>query len=328
MSDIPASEPIDHVAGQPDVTAWRRAARHHQSQWREDHGWPPGVQRKSVQQGGGFRSIGSRVDEAFARTQGVNFISNAAERAAAYRIAHPEPHQTLDETRLFCDLLSSMPMCFNLFGAMWEDSDLATAVSHRWFPELCPPDSRVQVRFEWSPGRSDDRWLGDRTAFDAVLHIHNGESTNLIGIETKYHEYATVEPVVRRRRGTERRRVPKHRYLELAEAARLFPEPDWIERIWGHDVEQVWRDHLLALACQQAPDVDKVLYLLVAPRANPTWSRLALKYGDMLAEDARHTFQYRAVDDLLDEAADLLPDVEFFRNRYLEVSIASRHTFR
>ena len=321
MSDLPANETIDHVAGQPDVTAWRRAARRHQSRWREDHGWPPGVQRRSPQQGGGFRPIGSRVDEDFAREFGVNFISDAARRAAQHRIGHPERHQTLDETRLFCDLLSSMPMCFNLFGAMWDDPDLAAAVAHRWFPELCPPDSRVQVGFEWSPGRGDDRWLGDRTAFDAVLHVGIGESTNVIGIETKYHEYAAAEPVVRRRRGVEQRREAKERYLDVTEAAGLFQYSDWLEGVWGHDVEQVWRDHLLALACQQSAETDEALYVLVAPRANPAWSRLGRKYDDMLADGARHSFQYRSVDELLDSAADLLPDVEDFRDRYLNFTV-------
>ena len=116
------------------------------------------------------------------------------------------------------------------------------------------------------------------------------------------------------------------RYLEVTESAGLFADRDWLERIWGHDVEQVWRDHLLALACQQSAEADEVLYVLVAPRANPAWSRLGRKYDDMLAESARHTFRYRAIEDLLDEAADLLPDVDVFHDRYLAVALEDQPT--
>ena len=322
MTDVPTSETIDRVPGQPDVTAWRRAARRHQSRWREDNGWPAGRQRRSKKQGGGFRPIGSRVDECFAREHRVNFISDAARRAVAHRLAHPQPHQTLDERRLFCDLLSSMPMCFNLFGPLWADDALAAAVAHRWFPEVCPPAAHVEVRFEWSPGRADDRWLGDRTAFDVALFVRAGGSTTLIGIETKYHEFALAEPVMIRRRGVERQRVPRLRYLEVTEAAGLFTEGDWLDEMWGTDVEQVWRDHLLAHAWARASSADaRAVYVLVAPAANPAWSRLAGKYEGMLADSVRPSFQYRSVDNLLDATADLLPDAAAFRERYLAVEL-------
>lgn len=108
--------------------------------------------------------------------------------------------------------------------------------------------------------------LGDRTAFDAAFLIREGGSTTLIGIETKYHEYAAVVPVLRLRRGVEERREPKDRYLEVTKAAGLFLDADWIDRVWGHDVEQVWRDHLLAHAWSQASKVtSEALYVVVAP---------------------------------------------------------------
>lgn len=325
MSDAPTSEPTDRVPGQPDVTAWRQAARRHQSEWRELHGWPAGLQRRSKQQGGGFRPIGSRVEEDYARRTGVNFVSDAVRAAVAARLdpANRERHETLDDLRLFCDLLSSMPMCFNLFGALWADPELARAVVHRWFPGLCPPGADVEVRFEWSPGRSDERWLGDKTAFDVALLVRNGDLTTLIGIETKYHEYPVVEPIVVRKRGVERTRVPRSRYLEVTAAGELFTGDSWLERVWGSDVEQVWRDHLLAHAWQQQRGaVDRAAYVLVAPAANPAWSPLVERYREMLTDSGRATFLYRTVDDLLSSAADLHPDAGALQRRYLDVEVA------
>lgn len=321
MSEIRETEAIDHVPGQPGVTAWRQAARRHQSRWREAHDWPAGQQRRSKEQGGGSRLIGSRVDEAFARERGVNFLNDATRRAVAHRLATRQMHETLDEKRLQADLLSSMPMCFNLFGPLWDDPDLAAAVVHRWFPDLCPPNATVAVGFEWSPGRSDPVWLADRTAFDAVLHIRVGTSMRLIGIETKYHEYPLVEPVVTRRRGIERNRVPRQRYIDVTAHANLFAGSEWMQQVWGTSVEQVWRDHLLALACQQqSAEITEARYVLIAPAGNPAWGALAASYAQMLTAGTRRTFEYRSLEALIDIADDLLPHATAFRARYLALS--------
>ncbi|MCU1360984.1 MAG: hypothetical protein JWN99_2273 [Ilumatobacteraceae bacterium] len=314
-------ERIDHVPGQPEATRWRRAARQRQSDWREAHGWPAGVQRVSERMGGGTRPLGSRLDAGLAAQHDWNFISDAARSAVADRIAKPQPHQTLDTTRLYSDLLSSMPMCFNLFGPLWADPDLATIVVHRWFPELCPPDARVTVGFEWSPGRADEKWLGDRTAFDAVLHVSAGVS-RLIGVETKYHEYPIIEPTSRRRDGVKVPRVPRNRYIDLTERAELFATPHWLEQIWGTELEQIWRDHMLAIACRHAsPDIADVRYVLVAPEGNPPWATLAAKYSNLLAPAMRKTFEYRSLEVLLDSAADVLPGADVFRSRYLDIGL-------
>ena len=313
MDHVPQPpERIDHIAGQAAATAWRRAARQHQADWREDHGWPAGTQRVSKQKGGGTRPLGSRVDTDFALEHGVNFLNDATRRAVVDRIANPQLHQTFDSTRLYGDLLSSMPMCFNLLGPLWDDPELAAAVTHRWFPDLCPSDARVSVGFEWSPGRSDPKWLGDRTAFDAVLDIELDGERRLVGIETKYHEYPITEAAGR---------LPRQRYLEVTERADLFEEMEWLDTVWGTDLEQVWRDHLLALACQQeAADIIAVRYVLLAPAMNPPWALLAERYTKLLKPEARATFEYVNLDALLDTAADLLPHAAEFQSRYLDVN--------
>jgi len=232
----------------------------------------------------------------------------------ADRIANSQLHQTFDSTRLHGDLLSSMPMCFNLFGPLWDDPELATAVTHRWFPDLCPVDAQVGVGFEWSPGRSDPKWLGDRTAFDAVLNIELDGERRLVGIETKYHEYPITEPVGR---------SPRQRYLDVTEQAGLFEGTEWLDKVWATDLEQIWRDHLLALACQQeSADITAVRYVLVAPALNPPWALLAERYTGLLKPDARTTFEYVSLEALLAAASDLLPHSSEFRSRYLDVEVA------
>ena len=69
--------------------------------------------------------------------------------------------------RLFEDMLSSQPLCFNLFGELACDLGLATKV----FGVLTKRRGlRVTgVDFEWSPGRGDARFTHDGSAFDVFV---------------------------------------------------------------------------------------------------------------------------------------------------------------
>ncbi len=311
MPDVPDREATDVVPGHPDATAWRRAARRHQHRWRTSNGWPAGTQALRPPKEG-TRLIGSRINSDFAKWTAANFLTDDAREAVANRVAHPEKSQTIDLERLRCDLLSSMPMCFNLFGPLWRRPDLASAVVNRWFPDLCPPGASVTVKFEWSPGRGDPSWLGDRTAFDVALCINDDDEQRLIGIETKYHEFPKAPS----------RSRSNPRYQEVTSRAGLFLDPTEIAIVAESELEQLWRDHLLVLACQQhdaGPSV--VRYVLAAPAANPSWQPLAATYRNLLSPSTKPTFEYRSLESLLTEAADLLPHSSEFRARYLDVDM-------
>jgi hypothetical protein len=110
----------DSVSRRPDVTEFKRRARWQQAWWREQHGLPIGSHRPP---GSTSRTLnGSRVDLDYARESRCNFLSPAIQRAVEDRLAHPQLHQTLNEDRLWSDLLSSMPLCFNLFGDLHGDT--------------------------------------------------------------------------------------------------------------------------------------------------------------------------------------------------------------
>lgn len=90
----------------------------------------------------------------------------------------------LEPVRLRHNMLSSMPLCFNLFGSM------------RGEPEFLPLfkmlfDSKataiVDVDCEYAP-QPVNAFLGDRTAFDAIVFYETAVGTRFMGIETKYTE--------------------------------------------------------------------------------------------------------------------------------------------
>ena len=56
--------------------------------------------------------------------RGLNFLTPHIFEVAKRRLAIKKG--TIDPFRLFCNMLSSQPMCFNLFGPLVDDLELAT----------------------------------------------------------------------------------------------------------------------------------------------------------------------------------------------------------
>ena len=108
---------VDRVAHDPETTNFKRLARVHQNKWREKNNLPIGAHDISKKNEPPlFRPLGSRIDLAYAKQHHSNFLNDLIWAAVEDRLSNPQEHQTLKEDRLYSDLLSSMPMCFNLFG--------------------------------------------------------------------------------------------------------------------------------------------------------------------------------------------------------------------
>lgn len=277
---------VDRVARDPATTAWKRRARWSQARWREVRGFPIGAEPYR----GGLEStpVGSRLEIVFARESGANFITPGALAAVRRRLASPEPYQTLREDRLWADLLSSMPLCFNLFGDLACDGAAAQRAIRAWWPDA--PRGDVQVRFEHSPGRRDPTFLGNQSAFDVAFEIDApGGARGIVGVETKYHEHAIVE--------TPPKSAALARYEEITERSGVFKE-GWRETIVGTDLQQIWLDHLLVLAMRQHPSKRWTWgrFVLVFPSANPSFAAVATRYADVLRD--RSTFEARTIENL------------------------------
>ncbi len=170
----------------------------------------------------------------------------------------------------------------------------------------------IEVRFEWSPGRRRPEYTGDQTAFDVALAFGRVDAEILIGIETKYHEWAEPEDVP-----DPVNHLP--RYREITMASGLF-KPDWEMRILGKPLQQIWRDHLLLLALLQHPFGRWVggRYALVHPKHNPSFRDAAAEYQEALVRGQDEpTFLVPTVEEVLDGGL-LTPETEArFRDRYL-----------
>lgn len=147
-------------------TRFRAAARLQQAIWLKEQNIQTAADDHAGRSGRSF--LGSILSTDAARA-GKNFLTTEIHRLALREWLLCEDDAAIDPERLFGNALSSMPLCLSLFGPMALDLTLATSV----FRELLPGfvHKVEQIIFEHSPGRRNDRFLSDRTAFDLAVRV-------------------------------------------------------------------------------------------------------------------------------------------------------------
>jgi hypothetical protein len=299
-------EADDRVPGQPELTAFRRQLRYHQSRWRESKRHPIGSQPIAPKPGGAARLVGSRLPLAYARETGANFLTAGALDAARTRTSIIEPHQSFDHQRLWADLLSSVSMSFNLFGDLAADLGLADRAVHNWWPDT--PGTVSGVRFAHSPGRLDPAWLGNLVAFDVAFVLDLGDGTKgIVGVVTAYHD-------VNRRQPPKPSRLP--RYREITDRSGFFA-PAAIDAVNGTELIHIWLDHLLVLSMLQHPSRAWRWGRLVVvyPAGNTDFADACSRYRALLVDQS--TFASATVEELLDAGVLPAPTAAALRDRYL-----------
>lgn len=242
-----------------------------QSLWREAHGLAPGPHR------GGL--LGSRLTPEDAAA-GANFVDPETARAMLDRV---QTDALIDRGRLEGNLLGSQTLAVNLFAPMAADLDLATRV----FRHLVP--GRVtkvrDIRLEWSPGRGNPRYLGNRSAFDVLVEYSSmgGESASF-GIEVKLHEDLHDPVPTKDPAGYDEVAAASGAFVPGAD---LYRPPTW----------QLWLDHLLALSLLQAGDYEAGHFVLLAPSGNPAVRHAADLYRRALGDPS--TFFVLTLEDVL-----------------------------
>jgi hypothetical protein len=300
-------EAEDRVPGRPEMTAFRRQLRYHQSRWRESNGHPIGTQPIVPKPGGAARPVGSRLPLAYAREAGANFVTAGALEAARVRTSLIEPHQSFDHQRLWADLLWSPAMALNLFGDLAADFGLADRAVHTWWPDA--PGTVGDVRFAHSPGRFDPAYLNSLRAFDAAFVLDLGDGRQgIVALVTKYHDRTKPE-------------IPKPsnlaRYLEVAERSGIFA-PGAPDALTGRsDLAVMWLEHLLMLSMLQHPigAWKWGRYVVAHPAGNSDFADACARYRELLVDQS--TFSSVTVEELLDAKVLPVPTAAALRERLL-----------
>lgn len=198
-----------------------------------------------------------------------NFMTDAIHNLAEYEMSN-KGDRLINENRMRHNLLSSQPLCFNLFGELKMNTDKALQFFNILYDNYF--SSIDNIEFEYNPARSDPRLTGDRSAFDVFVEYTSTEDkSGFIGIEVKYSE-TLFEGKDEVKRTLEKQycgenRTRRDRYIELSEG--LF-KPNSIIELVTLPYFQIWRDHLLAVSMLKAfPDkYDEGLFMFLAPYGN------------------------------------------------------------
>ena len=240
---VAVSRPVTGAGGQPAVQAggvgpqyaaddpFKARMRLHQSWYRAEvlkvpHGRGP--------RDDSTRELGNMLRPNDA-SSGRNFLSPQIFEVVSRRVAQGTG---VEEYRVLHDMLSSQPMCFNLFAPLVDDQELATdLVRSLWVPRV----RRVtRTEIEWAPQPASE-YLADRTSIDTVLEYELDKGgLGFLGIETKLTEPFSPD-----------------RYDKPSYRRWMTPDAPWRDDA-GADVDhtawnQLWRNHLLVWSMLRHP---------------------------------------------------------------------------
>lgn len=248
--------PIDvlkrHRVWIPADTRFRSAARLLQALYREEHKLPIGTY---VGEDGERHKLGSRI-ALKAGNAGANFLSEKTAYTARRELMYREIGAMYEAQRLACNLLSSMPLVFNLFAPMAHELLHASSALNELFP-IATADAR-RVLFEHSPDRGNPKFTADYSAFDCLIeYVDSNGCPGFVAVEVKFTE-AMLEPVPD---------MLRPRYAELAEACGLFIDHA-AEALRRNPLQQLFREHLLAQSMLDNHLYQDGFFAVIAPDLN------------------------------------------------------------
>ena len=248
-----------------------------QSHWRTEKELPMGYKHGKAR--------GAELAMPEAKHTLANYLTSTIHTVVRREVEGPKRRgKVYKRPRIYNHLLSSQPLCFNLFGELAEDLDLASQVLGDMMSK--GRVSRVTtIEFEWSPGRGDPRYTGDKSAFDVYVIYQNAKGQRgFLGIEVKYHENLEKRD----------KNYYRDRYGEVAAEMGCFHE-ERLDTLRQADqpkadgLQQIWRDHLLMGAWCKAGGFDDACSILLYPAVNTTCEQAVADYRHCLSDT--HTFE-------------------------------------
>lgn len=243
---------------------------------------------------------------------GKNFLLPEIFQYALFRTKFLKNGETIKEYRLFNNMLSSQPMCFNLFSPLKDlfehDHFTACKILKACFPSL-QIDKIHAIEIEYLPYPVNE-YLNDRTAFDAML-IYSTESgeRNILAIETKYVEKLGNNPSSYLTKQT-----------ELVNVSLIFNEFGKNQASKGFG--QLGRNYLLAEKFRIENRLDKAYAVVISPVKNDSSINEITDFHSMMNPEFHERLFYTPLESMIERINNnspksLLPWIEKFQKRYL-----------
>ena len=268
MSTIHETLLRQHHVWEPetDKHEYRWKLRLLQSLWRADNGLPYRVDGNKVR--------GAELPMPEAQHTLANYLTPEIREVVRREVLDPARWrgQLYGEPRIFNNLLSSQPLCFNLFAELRNDLPLAS----RAFAQMTRGrlSEVTAIEFEWSPGRGDERYTSDRSAFDVYVRYKDVDGrSGFLGIEVKYHENLEKG-----------KNYYRSRYDEVANEMACFNSDALGQLRQPGPLQQMWRDHLLVGAHWMNDGFDAGTFVFLYPEVNTVCASAASEYQNCLRD--------------------------------------------
>lgn len=291
------------------ITEFTKQCRAKQGAFREEMDEPMGV--------GPWRSSKHKHTNMIldGEVSGKNFVNEFAFNYAKKRVANKKKNETIDEYRLFNNLLSSQPMAFNLFcpfiqmlekGMVREVSKIFQTV----FPEIgIKVVTEVGLEFLHT---DVENYLNDRTAMDAIVrYIDTDDKPSFIAIETKYTDILGVNTG-----------IGKTRYNEWIKRLGVFkPETEESLLRGVKPVSQIYRNFLLTESYGIMEKAHRFYSVVLSPALHPTTKEEVASLRDELKPEYRNKVFSVSIEDFIKCTLAVCPIEEkapfvYFSNRY------------
>ncbi len=252
-----------------------------------------------------------------------NFLTEDAFKYAEERVKRKEKYETIEQDRLFNNLLSSQPMAFNLFcplrRMLKESPEAATKAIKAAFPNY--PIHRVtDVDLEFIP-KNYKELTGDKSAMDAIIRFEDGfGKKGFIAIETKYSENLGAN-VAYDIDGNGNKK-PRAQSLEAVKKLQCFkPEVEKLIIEGKKGLTQIYRNFLLSEMYGHKEGLLSYSIIL-APKRHPSTKRELKSLTNGLREEYKNKIEKMNLEDFVEKIISVCPEeyatiFERFYDRYL-----------
>jgi hypothetical protein len=303
-ADPPALEPAwDRMVEKGD-TPWKARLRRRQSWYREQVlGLPPGDGGRPP------RPVASMLPaDAVEADPTLNFLCDPLIETAARARAASNDGGIVERHRLYHNLLSSQPLCFNLFAGLAQDPDQLLAVVRDVFGVADVVGVGTPL-FEWAPPKAEH--LDSGSAFDCFIPYQTGGGgLGFVGVETKYAEHLA-----------DQQRSTRTIYRERTDAPGSGFTAGAADRLDRPATCQLWYNALLAQSLRTTIDKYAEGFIVMLACAD---DHAALDATDLLRaelDDPDRLVRHATYEAVLAAAGDA-PWADNLRLRYLDLNPA------
>ena len=312
------------------ITEFTKKCRELQGEYREKMGEPMGK--------GPFRKSSNYQINMLVNGEktGKNFVNEYTFNYAKRRVENIQPNETIDEYRLFNNMLSSQPMAFNLFCPfiqMLEEGkvEAVTSIFKAIFPDKCIGEvTEVGLEFLHT---DIGNYQNDCTAMDAIVRYKDTDGKPaFIAIETKYTDVLGEN--------TSGRKNVKYDYwiekigmfkpdteaelIRSAKAAKTAENRKELKKLLKgmKVVTQIYRNFLLTECYGIQEGAGRCYSVVLAPAQHPTTEKEVASLKDELKPEYRYKISAVSLEDFVERTLQVCPEEDkapflYFKDRYI-----------